>query len=708
MAETLPELRYRVYADHTEAVDLGGGSNHTWAATDGGSEEERTFIQYNFTASKGYTARQDDWSIDGQAVRFSYDLSENVYAQKRQFVLGTYAYVLDKSFEFSGRLPEGQADCFLAGTNKAGRIKLLRGLSESSLAVGERFLCDLENGTYQPVNMVYLYPRPGVTSNGLLTDEDYSANAEVRFSGVKGVHPPYADVVAEDVIPSVTGAHPVNQFADPTEPITLSWQMTYDEIRYAQFDGIGKSQSIVGRVYGKLTQKSARVRWTVDGETIHEINVSEESQCEIPANQVGAEGFRWQVDVCSSDGVWSESSDEWYQVRCDNDTLSTAKALRPQKITIDGTVENTFYWEHHNESGSRATAAELQYSQNGLEWIPFGYVVGRENECVIAENSLPSGQIWWRVRTYNVNGLPGEWSEPVPLTVRSAPLMPSSVLAGWTPQPEISWYSSEQIAAEVEINGEIHRVYGKTSQLKWPTVLADGFYILRIRVQNVYGLWSKWAETAVEIVNYPQANFNLTAVEENHSVRLKWNRSFDRVQIFCNEICIAELENQELEFVDFRSCGAMNYRLRGITEEGYYSESNTVALVVEIGGAVLAYAENPIEWIPLKGRYKAIPEHICRTEEAMNFHHYSGRKWPLAFHKHQWMAQHKFSFSIEKGQLNLLEKIRELSGREVIYKDGRGELVCGVLTEVLSTHYGLYADVEFKITEAEAKEGAAV
>ena len=44
MAEALPSLRCRVYADYTEGGDLGGGSNNTWVNEEGGSAQERCYI----------------------------------------------------------------------------------------------------------------------------------------------------------------------------------------------------------------------------------------------------------------------------------------------------------------------------------------------------------------------------------------------------------------------------------------------------------------------------------------------------------------------------------------------------------------------------------------------------------------------------------------------------------------------------------------
>ena len=705
MAEALPNFRYRVYANHTEAVDLGGGNQHTWVSDDGGSPQERAFIRYDFTAKEGYTSRYEDCSVEGQAIHFEYDLAKSVSAQKRQFVLGAYGCVLEKNFQFAGKLPNGEGIAYLSGTNSAGRLRLLRGLSEDSLAADETFFDELQIGSYVPVDQMYICPRVGVASNGLTIDESYAAEAEIILSGVEGEFPPYLDVVAEDVIPSVTGVHPVDQFADPSAPITLSWQMKYDETRSAEFEGINNSNAIVGRVYGKLTQQSARVRWTVDGETIHEATVGSEGQYTIPNSLYGVSGFRWQVDVCSSDGVWSEESDHWYQVSCVDDSVSTSTAMQPQKIIIDGTAMNIFTWEQYNESGSQSRRAELQYSQDGINWILFADSYGLGNSCPVAGGTLPAGQLWWRVRSYNASDVAGPWSEAVPLTVRSAPQKPTAVFVERTPNPLIQWRSTEQVAAEVKIGEKIQRVYGKNCQMRWAEILPDAVHSVAVRVQNLYGLWSEWTEIMVQIRNYPQDNFQLSSTIMNGSVHLTWNRSFHRVQLWRNNLLLKEFADGCLSCMDHGSNGENIYWLRGITEEGYYTDSNQLTVRVNVEGALLGEVLDNVRWIPLKGRYKAVPGHSCRLDQKLEYRYYAGEIVPRFIDKQQRLIHHQLSFSLSAEELELLDKIRTLTSRQVIYKDARGELIHGVLMEVVSVHRGLYIDVDFSIVEAKLEEG---
>ncbi len=700
MAESLPIHRYQLPVISTEGADLGGGNANTWISREAGAAQERAWIRYDFTTSSGYVARQDDWSREGQAIRFGYDPALGPYAKKRQFILGSYAWLREKSFSFSGELYSGSAKCYLGSLNGPGRKRFARSLNETVLAATDHWFSDLAERAYHPVSRLYLYPQPGITDAGFLQDVTYTAAAELTFDGAAGEHPPYLDMAAEDVVPSVTGAQPVGTFADRTEDITLRWTFTYEESRDAVFEGIDSPYSISGHVYGSLCQRSARVRWTEDGVTIHEISVGPENFCALPGGSVRGEGFRWQVEVCSDDGVWS-SADQWYEVPCDNDTISTAAALSPQKRTIDGGRDNLFRWEHFCDSGSRPTGADLQWSADKLTWSDLLHVESRDCSATVPAGSLPAGAIFWRVRTYNASAVAGLWSEAVPLTVRNAPPAPTDLYADSSPYPEISWSSLGQLVAEVQVDGLSQRLYGTGTSLRWKTLLEEGPHTVAVRVQNSYGLWSDWAELSIQTLNYPQSDLVLFAAVEGEAVRLTWNRSFPKVLLYRGGSLLAELGEGELSYLDGSALGAESYLLRGISAEGYYSDSNEVVVRLLLSGAVLAKAGEPERKIPLKGRYKALPLHSCTLERQLIFRSFAGKSLPLALPKEQWYKEHRFLYSLTKDQRQELELLRSLSGEAVLYRDSRGVRIAGILSQVLSADHGLYLDIDFRITEAE-------
>lgn len=699
MAEALPSLRYRVYAYDSEGGFLG-----TLQEGDGVPDipdtEKITFIKYNFITSSGYKTRKDDYSKDGWALKFNYDLSKTEYANKRQFILGNYAYILSKSFTYSGKLPSGGMVALLTYTNRIERKKIWWSMNSYDYSDTDLLFSRMQTQAYNRITIGYFYPMIGIECDGFYTDNQYTAEAQVIFSGPNGAYPPYLDVVAEDVIPSVTDAYPNGNFVDKNDDIRLSWKLTFDDVRYAYFEGY--EDYTTGSVYGEITQKSALVRWTEDGgKTIHEIPLNSEEQYLIPAGSVTADNFQWQVKLCTNDGVWSENDDVWYTATTNDVSISSAVAVSPRWIVIENTDENTFVWEHIIDSGSKPTGADLQWSADGESgWTTFMEYRGRDCQCVVPPDSLPSGVIFWRVRTYNASGVSGTWSDGIQVTVHGAPPMPEIIFIGETPLPEIRWGAEGQYVAEIDIDGMRQRVYGSAKTYQWPDILEEGSHHLKLRVQNLYGLWSKWAETSFQTSNQSRTAFLLSGESVDFGVNLMWAETFPQVQVFRDGKRIAKLENQE-DFSDWSSVKEAQYRLRGIDENGYYTDSNVVSLAPKLPCAAVGRQG---EWIRMKGRFNESPELNRSTQQAVHYQFYAGRSQPVAYPSGRVERNCRFSYSLFPNEKDKLLRLEELSGSHVIYKDRRGNLVEGTLGAVSASEHYYGWDISFEIQEAQEDE----
>lgn len=703
MAEPLPSLRYKVYAYDTKGAFLGTVEEGDGAITPGEDTEKIVHTKYNFITSSGYKTRKEDYSKDGWGIEFIYgDLSKTEYANKRQFVLGAYGYILNKSLTYSGNLPSGGMVAFLDGTFRIERKRIERSMNSYEYADTELPFSRMQTRTYNRISRGYLYPQIGIEGDSFYTNTQYTAEAQVIFSGPNGAYPPYLDVVAEDVIPSVGDAYPNGNFVDKNEDIRLSWKLTFDKVRYADFEGYEDRAYVAGDVYGEITQRSALVHWTEDGgKTIHEIPLDSEEQCLIPAGSVTADSFQWQVKVCTNDGVWSENDDVWYTATTNDVSISSAVAIRPRWIVIENTDENTFVWEHIIASGSRPTGADLQWSADGESgWTTFMEYRGRDCQCVVPPDSLPSGVIFWRVRTYNASGVAGTWSEGIQVTVHGAPPMPEITFIEETPLPEIRWGAEEQYVAEIDIDGLCQRVYGSVKSYRWTELLEAGNHQLKLRVQNLYGLWSKWAETSFQTSNQPRTTFLLSGESVDFGVNLMWTEIFPQVQVFRDGKLIAKLENQE-DFSDWSSVKEAKYRLRGIDENGYYTDSNVVSLTPKLPCAAVGRQG---EWIRMKGRFNESPELNRSTQQAVHYQFYAGRSQPVAYPSGQVERNCRFSYSLFPNEKDKLLCLEELSGSHVIYKDRRGNLVEGTLGTVSASEHYYGWNISFEIQESQEDE----
>ncbi len=146
------------------------------------------------------------------------------------------------------------------------------------------------------------------------------------------------------------------------------------------------------------------------------------------------------------------------------DALSTATAISPSAAYVDGTKITRFVWEHSTDTGTVQTAYDLQIKTGVTDWTTVKTDGTGEPFCDLPANTLPSGTIQWRVRTYNSDGVAGTWSNALTVVVIAAPQMPNVQIDVVSPRPKVSWTSQDQQAFRVQMgsydSGLVFR-YGK-------------------------------------------------------------------------------------------------------------------------------------------------------------------------------------------------------------------------------------------------------
>lgn len=124
-------------------------------------------------------------------------------------------------------------------------------------------------------------------------------------------------------------------------------------------------------------------------------------------------------------------------------------------------------------------------STDGQTWTTLATVTGAARQWTCPAGTLTSSIKYWRVRTYNADGIAGEWSDAAQIVVIAAPTAPSIQIKSTGPRPSISWQTSEQEAYQVELDGVLSggTHYGTEKTWTSPAYLADGSHTVRVRVQ---------------------------------------------------------------------------------------------------------------------------------------------------------------------------------------------------------------------------------
>ena len=341
----------------------------------------------------------------------------------------------------------------------------------------------------------------------------------------------------------------------------------------------------------EVEQASAVFRWrSGTSGTIHTIAVSGNTQSvTVPANTfAGTTSIQWQVAVTANSGVVTTSN--WVTLSTADATPSAAP-LSPVDTVIDGSKDVLFQWQHSISTGTAQSKADLQKSTDGQTWTTLATITGSEKQWTCPAGTLTSSIKYWRVRTYNADGVAGAWSDAAQIVVIAAPTAPSIQIKSTGPRPSISWQTSEQEAYQVELDGKLSggTHYGTEKTWTSPAYLADGSHTVRVRVQNQYGMWSDWGAAALPVTNTPGASITLT-VQASNVADLSWQTSggYDFYLVYRNGKPIAKLT--QTQYPDELSSGRTTYQVRGCYDDSSnYGLSNAVTVTITTGQYVTLY-----------------------------------------------------------------------------------------------------------------------
>jgi hypothetical protein len=342
--------------------------------------------------------------------------------------------------------------------------------------------------------------------------------------------------------------------------------------------------------FEEIKQTSAVFEWRVkNASTSNTISVSgATTSCTVPANTFPSGTIEWRVKVTANSGTTTTSA--WQEITT-TDVAPTAKPVSPSGIVIDATIANRFSWQHIISTGTPQSKADLQWSADGTTWNTLATVTGENQYYDVPANKFTSGTKYWRVRTYNADGIAGEWSDAAQIVVIAAPTAPSIQIKSTGPRPSISWQTSEQEAYQVELDGKLSggTHYGTDKTWTSPAYLADGSHTVRVRVQNQYGMWSDWGAAALPVTNTPGASITLS-VQASSVADLNWQTSgsYDFYLVYRNDKPIAKLT--QTQYTDELSSGNVIYQVRGCyADSSNYGLSSAVTVTITTGQYVTLY-----------------------------------------------------------------------------------------------------------------------
>lgn len=456
--------------------------------------------------------------------------------------------------------------------------------------------------------------------------------------------------------------------------------------------------------FAEVKQTSAVFEWRVkNASTSKTISVSgSTTSCTVPANTFPSGTLEWRVKVTANSGTTTTSA--WQEITT-TDVTPTAKPVSPSGIVIDATIVNRFSWQHIISTGTPQSKADLQWSADGTTWNTLATVAGENQYYDVPANKFTSGTKYWRVRTYNTDGTPSEWSDKAEFIAINAPSAPSIVIQSTGPRPRITWQTSEQEAYQLTLSSGYASgtVYGTEKAWRSPVYLADGSYTVRVRVQNKYGMWSEWSTAALP-VSHTEGEAITLSVDAAHEAALTWQTagSYDFYLIERDGVAIGRTVQKQ--YVDHTSIGSVTYRVRGCYDESdNYGVSNTVTAEILPDTAMICDLES--------GTWQRLPlsETILRTNRisrtaAISTVHLSGLAYPVAERTEFRDMAMQISCAFTAKNRAAALALEALVGRLVCAKTTQGDMVTGYLTALEKNADAIMSRYSFEIQNIHREE----
>lgn len=456
--------------------------------------------------------------------------------------------------------------------------------------------------------------------------------------------------------------------------------------------------------FAEVKQTSAVFEWRVkNASTSKTISVSgATTACTVPANTFPSGTLEWRVKVTANSGTTTTSA--WQEITT-TDVTPTAKPVSPSGIVIDATIVNRFSWKHIISTGTPQSKADLQWSADGTTWNTLATVTGENQYYDVPANKFTSGTKYWRVRTYNTDGTPSEWSDKAEFIAINAPSAPSIVIQSTGPRPRITWQTSEQEAYQLTLSSGYASgtVYGTEKAWRSPVYLADGRYTIRVRVQNKYGMWSEWSAAALP-VSHTEGEAITLSVDAAHEAALTWQTagSYDFYLIERDGVAIGRTVQKQ--YVDHTSIGSVTYRVRGCYDESDnygVSNSDTVEVLPETN--MICDLETGV-WLEMRLSETQLRTNRTSFSAGVSTVHLAGLAYPVAERTEFRDRAMQISCAFTAKNRAAALALEALVGRLVCAKTTQGDMVTGYLTALEKNADAIMSRYSFEIQNIHREE----
>lgn len=456
---------------------------------------------------------------------------------------------------------------------------------------------------------------------------------------------------------------------------------------------------------GDFTQSIASVYWKLHSDTNYtRVQASGSTQSvTIPAGTFPAGKIDWYIHAKDTNGHFSTSPVYSFST---SDATTYAYPVSPVGEIVDGSAPIAFTVRHENAYGSAATRTGIVWSTDGSTWTSLGAVTGSGDTLSVEGGTFPSGTIYWKARSNNLDGVTGPYSSPVSFICYAAP-DPPAVNATDVPWSTISWVSSDQQAFRVTVDGKSYgTVFGTAKKFTLPEPLEPGDHVAQVEVQNIYGLWSAPGETGFTVTNYDgPAYVTLSADFGAYQTTLSWSTTAASRDFYIYRDGVLVARTNQLSWSDRESAGTHSYfirdRLTNSSPKGRYIQSNTVTGGHDITETVIGPLSDGL-WLSLRLSPMSSSEQTFSFSRTYAARHVAGSVYPVL--ELSPFEDESASFMTAFTDWADVQSFEALRGQIVVVKSRGNNVIIGLLAQVEKVVGDFYTTFSFTIQRIHREE----
>ena len=485
------------------------------------------------------------------------------------------------------------------------------------------FTIDREHYPSTPSATVFSWIQNFIINRGLYASNYANDTSTLYYKTVltDGVTKPYLLVTYDDETDLTSTilykSGPISGYRNPRKPIEFAWYFS-------------KANSGLYCVDEEWQQSSAVFYWkTIDDETYTPVAISGNVQSiTIPGTENDQtfpilSTIQWYVSGTDEDGTTTQTrtfsfSTSAPTVKANITSPVNTIEIRNQPIVISWNVSSASIY------GQSAYRIEWKRKED-TNWATLAEAVGSETSYVVPENTFPTGAIQLRITLANIDGIEGE-STTTDFICYGAPDAPV-VDIDEVPFATISWQSADQVAYEIEVDGEDYGPYfGTSKSFSIPDYLEDGTHEIKVRVMGDSGFWSEWNTKQISITNIPGNDLTLKVLA-NVDAYMNWNTNEDvaNFYVYRNGKQIARTSGNE--FVDRYSNGEVEYYVINRLPSGNYSKSRTLERTIKVESPMFALLDGG-EWLKIRYSLQSESDPSYTDTQTVTYNQISGDIFP--------------------------------------------------------------------------------